>query len=386
MKKNSIPAPVSKKTRHRKRGAKNAHINRQNSSLAPKCTIGLDLGDKTSRYCMLDQDGNETKEAGVATTKKSLTALFGKLRRSRIALEAGTHSPWVSRLLESLGHEVIVANPRRVRSISESNRKDDKRDARFLARLGRVDVQLLFPIRHRGERAQQHLVTIRCRAALVDSRTGLINTVRGQAKSYGERIGGCDADQMRKEKLSALPEGLRVALEPVVESVEQMTEKIHGYDQQLAEIAREEYPETALLEQISGVGLLIALTYILTLDDPSRFERSRDVGAYLGLRPKRKESGKSQPQLSITKEGDVYLRRLLVQGAHYIMGSRGPDTDLKRWGLKLAGNGSKKAKKRAVVGVARKLAVLLHHLWVSGEEYEPLRNSAAAQKAAGRAA
>jgi len=184
---------------------------------------------------------------------------------------------------------------------------------------------------------------------------------------------------MGVEKLKDLPQGMRAALEPVLRTVEEMTEEIHEYDKKLAQIAREQYPETALLQQISGVGPLIALTYVLTVDDPHRFTRSRDVGAYLGLRPKRKDSGESQPELRITKEGDVYLRRLLVQGAHYVLSQKGPDTDLKRWGLKLAGQGSKRAKKRAVVGVARKLAVLLHHLWVTGEVYEPLRQGQAAE-------
>jgi transposase len=300
---------------------------------------------------------------------------FAKMVRSRIALEVGTHSPWVSRLLESLGHEVIVANARRVRIISESSRKDDRMDAQMLARLARVDPALLYPIRHRGERVQQHLAMIKARAGLVDGRTALVNTARGLTKSFGERIGKCDADQMKAEKIEKLSAGVQAALQPLLLVVEAMTEQIQAYGEQLAEIARKDYPETALLEQIAGVGLLIALTFILTLDDAKRFRYSRDVGCFLGLRPKRHESGQSQPQLGITKEGDVYLRRLLVQGAHYILSKRGPDTDLKRWGLKLAGSGDKRAKKRAVVAVARKLAVLLHHLWVSGEEYEPLRHS-----------
>jgi transposase len=179
-------------------------------------------------------------------------------------------------------------------------------------------------------------------------------------------------------KLAGMPAGLQAVLEPLLVTVETMTENIQGYDKQLAEIAREHYPETALLEQISGVGQLIALTFILTLDDPNRFRRSREVGCFLGLRPKQRDSGESQPQLGISKEGDVYLRKLLVQGAHCILSRRGPDTDLKRWGLKLAGQGNKNAKKRALVAVARKLAILLHHLWVTGEVYEPLRNSQAA--------
>jgi transposase len=382
MKKNSISAAAPKKWRHRKRTDKNQAVNRGYSGRTPEQTVGLDLGDKTSRYCALNLAGEETKEGGVATTRKALSAVFGKMRRSRIALEAGTHSPWVSRLLESLGHEVIVANARRVRMISDSSRKDDKMDARLLARLGRVDPELLYPIRHRGEEAQQHLAMIRGRAALVDGRTGLINSARGQVKSWGERLESCDADQMAVEKLRELPKRMKAALEPLLQIVEEMTTQIHEYDKKLAEIAREQYPETALLQQISGVGTLIALTYVLTVDDPERFARSRDVGAYLGLRPKRQESGESQPELRITKEGDVYLRRLLVQGAHYILSRKGPETDLKRWGLKLGGNGSKRAKKRAVVAVARKLAVLLHHLWVTGEAYEPLRQGQAAKRVA----
>lgn len=135
------------------------------------------------------------------------------------------------------------------------------------------------------------------------------------------------------------------------------------------------YPEVALLKQVKGVGTLIGLTYILTLDDPHRFRRSRDAGCFLGLRPGRRNSGMSEPQMHISKEGDAYLRTLMVQGAHYILGPFGPDSDLRRWGLKLAERGGKNAKKRAVIAVARKLAVLLHKLWVSGEVYEPLRNN-----------
>jgi len=382
MKKNSIVKQTVTKPRHR-RASKARQADRGSSAGPVKQTVGLDLGDKSSRYCVLDNEGKIQSERSVATTRQGFSQTFAKMVRSRIALEVGTHSPWVSRLLESLGHEVIVANARRVRMISESSRKDDRMDAQILARLARVDPALLYPIRHRGERVQQHLAMVKARAGLVDGRTALVNTARGLTKSFGERIGKCDADQMGVEKIENLPAGVQSALKPLVTVVEAMTEQIQGYDKELAEIARKDYPETALLEQISGVGLLIALTFVLTLDDAKRFRYSRDVGCFLGLRPKRHESGESQPQLGITKEGDVYLRRLLVQGAHYILSRRGPDTDLKRWGAKLAGNkGDKRAKKRAVVAVARKLAVLLHHLWVSGDVYEPLRNSQAAAPAA----
>jgi len=303
---------------------------------------------------------------------------FQKMARCRIAIEVGTHSPWVSRLLANLGFEVIVANARQVQLISASSRKNDRVDAQMLARLARVDPELLRPIRHRSEQGQADLMKIRVRAALVETRTALINTARGMTKARGERLPACDADAMEVAQMALLPKPMQETLRPLLEQVESLTEKIQELDTSLEQIARSLYPETSLLEQISGVGTLIALTFVLTLEDRERFAKSRDVGCYVGLRPKQKESGQSQPQLRITKEGDVYLRQMLVQGAHCILRRKGPETDLKRWGLKLAGRGGKNAKKRAVVAVARKLAVLLHRLWVSGEVYEPLRNSQAA--------
>ena len=359
MKKNNTCQQSSKGTKTRKRSL----------------TIGMDLGDKTSHYYVLDSEGELVREGTLTTTKKGMKQRFGSLQRCRIAMEVGTHSPWVSRLLGSLGHEVIVANARQVKLISASSRKSDRLDAQTLARLARMDPELLRPIRHRSEKAQGHLMQVRVRSALVETRTGLINTARGLAKAMGERLPACDADQMGVEKMQGLPAELAEALAPLLETVESLTERIKEWDQKLEQLAGSEYPETELLRQVSGVGSLIALTFVLTLEDPNRFGKSRDVGCYLGLRPRRSESGERQPQLGISKEGDVYLRKLLVQGAHCILSQRSPDTDLKRWGLKLAGKGNKNAKKRALVAVARKLAILLHHLWVSGEVYEPLRNS-----------
>jgi transposase len=242
-----------------------------------------------------------------------------------------------------------------------------------------VDPQLLRPIRHRSEQAQTDLMTIRVRATLVEARTSLVNAARGFAKAQGDRLPACDTDSMGVERMESLPEGMRDRLRPLLEQVESLTEKIHELDANIEQIARTQYPETELLRQVSGVGTLIALTFVLTVEDRDRFQKSRDVGCYVGLRPKQSESGQSQPQLRISKEGDMYLRKLLVQGAHCILSRRGPDTDLKRWGLKLAERGGKNAKKRAIVAVARKLAVLLHRLWVGGEVYEPLRNSQTAQ-------
>lgn len=343
-------------------------------SMKGAVTIGMDLGDKSSRYCVLDPEGGVVKEGSVATTKKGMAQAFGSLPHSRMALEVGTHSPWVSRLLSHLGHEVIVANPRQLQLIALNSRKNDKVDAKTLARLARIDPELLRPIRHRSEKAQMDLMQIRVRAALVETRTALVNALRGLAKSVGERVPSCDPDSLDPARLEALPEGLRAVLKPLARQVELLTGQIQECDRKLEQIARSEYPETALLKQIHGVGTLIALSFILTVEDRERFQKSRDVGCYVGLRPQRSQSGQSDPQLRITKEGDVYLRQMLVQGAHRILSTRAPDTDLKRWGLKLGARGGRNARKRAIVAVARKLAILLHRLWVTAEVYEPLRH------------
>ena len=295
--------------------------------------------------------------------------------RCRIALETGTHSPWVSRLLSELGHEVIVAHARNVRLIGESRKKDDRLDAQTLARLARIDPQLLCPVKHRSAKGQADLTVIRARAGLVRARTALVNTARGLAKSYGERLRGCNVRNMNAEKAQELSPELRTALEPLLAGIESLSEQIREYNERIEKLAQQSYPQVALLKQVKGVGTLIALTFLLTLEDAHRFRKSRDVGCYLGLQPGRRNSGQSEPQMHISKEGDPYLRTLLVQGAHHILGPFGADSDLRRWGLKLAERGGKSGKKRAIIAVARKLAVLLHHLWVSGEVYEPLRLS-----------
>ena len=339
-----------------------------------KLTIGLDLGDRNSWYCVMDETGQIQLEQRVRTTAKGLREVFGAMPRSRIALEIGTHSPWISRLLREVGHQVIVANARKVRLIGESRRKDDRLDAQTLARLARIDPELLYPVKHRSAQAQADLMMIRARAGLVRVRTGLVNTARGLAKSYGERLRSCNIRNVNPEKAEGLSPELQAALQPLLSAIESVSERITEYNERIEKLAQESYPQIALLKQVKGVGTLIALTFLLTLEDPHRFSKSRDVGGYLGLQPGRRDSGQSQPQMHISKEGDPYLRTLLVQGAQHILGPFGPDCDLRRWGLKLAERGGRNGKKRAIVATARKLAVLLHHLWVSGEVYEPLHN------------
>jgi transposase len=340
-----------------------------------KLTVGLDLGDRSSWYCVLDGAGAVVLEQRLSTTRNAISEVFGGMPASRMALETGTHSPWVSRLLSECGHEVIVAHARNVRLIGESRRKDDRLDAQTLARLARIDPQLLCPVKHRSAKAQADLTVIRARAGLIRARTALVNTARGLAKSYGERLRGCNVRNMNPEKAEGLSPELQAALEPLLAGIESLSEQIRESNQRIERLAEESYPQVGLLKQVKGVGTLIALTFLLTLEDPHRFPKSRDVGCYLGLQPGRRNSGQSEPQMRISKEGDPYLRTLLVQGAQHILGPFGVDCDLRRWGLKLAERGGRNGKKRAIVATARKLAVLLHHLWVSGEVYEPLHNN-----------
>jgi transposase len=341
-------------------------------------TIGLDLGDKSSAYCVLDGSGTIVSERKVRTTPKALTECFASMAVCRIALETGTHSPWVSRLLSVIGHEVIVANARQVRLIAQSRRKDDRLDAQTLARLARADPKLLSPVTHRSAQAQADLSVVRARAALVRSRTTLINTARGLVKSNGERLHGSSSRIIKSDVSMDLSPALRSSLEPVLASIKALTLQIREYNRRIIELGKTSYPEVSLLTQVHGVGPLVALTYVLTLEDPHRFAKSRDAGCYIGLQPARRNSGSSQPQLHITKQGDPYLRSLLVESAQHILGPFGVDSDLRRWGLMLAARGAALGKKRAIVGVARKLAVLLHRLWVGGEVYQPLHQASGA--------
>ncbi len=346
------------------------------SKQRPRMTAGLDLGDKHSYLCLIDQQSGEVMEEGrLRTTPEALRRRFASEQPLRIAIETGTHSPWVSRLLEECGHEVLVANARKTRLIYANKRKTDEVDAQNLARLARVDPKLLYPLKHRGEDSQAHLAIIRSRQALVGSRTKLVNHVRGAVKSFGARLPKCPARSFHNRAPEHIPEALRPALGPILEQIGSLTERIRDYDRQLQTLSEEHYPETQLLRQVEGIGPLTALTFVLTLEDPYRFEKSRSVGAYLGLVPATDRSGDSDPQKRISKEGDEMLRKLLVGSAHYVLGPFGSDSDLRRHGEKIASRGGKNAKKRAAVAVARKLAVLLHRLWITAEVYEPLRNT-----------
>jgi transposase len=337
-----------------------------------RMTVGLDLGDRFSHVVVLGGEGELVEEGRVATQEASLRQRFAGCSPMRIALETGTHSPWVSRVLAQCGHEVLVANSRKLRLIYENPKKDDRVDALYLARVARLDPALLSPVEHRAATTQKDLALLRSRDALVSARTQLINHARGLVKSVGSRLPACSSRSFPKKVSESMPESLKPGLLPVVEAIASLNDRIKQLERQLAILCDTGYSQTKLLRQVSGVGPITSLAFVLTLEAPERFPKSRTVGAFLGLVPGRKQSGGSDPQRRITKCGDRCLRRLLVNAAHYILGPFGSDCDLRRFGLKIASRGGKNAKKRAAVAVARKLAILLHHLWRSSEVYEPL--------------
>jgi transposase len=332
--------------------------------------MGIDVGDRYSHLCVLDEDVEVVERDRVRSTEAAFRRYFEGMPRLRIALECGTHSPWMSRLLKQLGHQVIVANARKIPTITESESKNDRNDAEQLARLAAFDPRLLSPLEHRSLARQQDLNLIQARAILVKARTMIVNALRGLVKSAGGRLPACSSASFPDRAAGAVPAALAAVAAPLIEQIARLNLQIGAMDQQIEKLAIQ-YPEIGTLRSAPGVGPLVAAAYVLTLDRPNAVPSSRSAGAFLGLRPGQSQSGESDPERRITRTGNTYLRCLLVQSAQYILGRFGPDSALRRWGLKLAASGGKRAKKRAIIAVARKLAVLLHSMWRNGRRFEP---------------
>ena len=334
----------------------------------PAETIGVDLGDKMSRYAILNEEGLAVEEGSFRNSVESLAKHFGKRGRARVALEVGTQSAWIAREFSKLGHEVIVANARELKWITASDTKNDRNDALKLARLARADRNLLAAVEHRTAQQQSELAVIRARDSLVRSRTLLVNTARSLAKGFGLRLPASITHTFGARALAQLAGHLRPAMSGLLEQIDALGVKIRDYDERIAEVAAQ-HPEVERLASVPGVGTLTATTFVLTLGRKERFANSRDVGSFLGLRPRQKQSGERDPRLGISKSGDRYLRKLLVQCAHHILGHWGKDSSLRQWGLSKSDGSS--SKKWAVIAVARKLAVLLHRMWTTGEIFKP---------------
>jgi transposase len=333
--------------------------------------VGCDLGDRYTEMAVLDGEGAVLETMRAKTTRAGLQASLRRYERARVVIEVGTHTRWVAAVLRELGHDVVIANPRQVHLISRRRHKTDQSDAMLLARLGRVDLELLAPVKLRSRTAQVDLAVIRTRDLLVCTRTKLLNHIRGSLKQYGiiMKRASCFSSVFKDAK-AAIPAELEPALRPVVAALEVIDAQIDAQDVVIEQIAAA-LPQVPRMTQVSGVGTLTATAFALTIDDPHRFKKSRFAGAVLGLTPAKDQSGDSDPQKRNTKAGDALVRKLLVQCAHHLIGHNGQDSDLKRWGLRLSERGGKNARKRAIVAVARKLAVLMHRLWITGEDYQP---------------
>ena len=350
-----------------------------------RMTVGVDLGDQWSNYCILGLGGETLAEGQFRMRQEEVQEFFQGLASSRVVFEVGTHSAWVRELVAGFGHEVLVANARRMHGSKRRRRKNDRNDAALLARLGRVDPKALYPIQHRSSEVREDLLILHARELLVESRTKLISAVRSMVKTMGSRLPSSSSEAFARKVAAEIPEAIRMTVPPLLGLIAKLSEEIKSYEKRIEQLAEEKYMHTELLRQVTGVGSVTSMAYALTLESPLRFKKSRDVGPYVGLAPGQEDSGDKQPQLGISKAGDRMLRKLLVGSAHYILGPFGPDCDLRRFGTKLCERGGKNAKKRATVAVARKLAVLLHRLWISGEVYEPLRQASrvpVAQRAA----
>jgi transposase len=265
--------------------------------------IGIDLGDRSSHFVGLNANGEVVAAGRVTTTATAMTGELGSIGPKVVAIETGTHSPWISRLLQQLGHRVVVANSRKLRLIYENRRKNDRVDAEYLARLVRMDPKLLEPITHRSERDQQHLSLLRSRDKLVRSRSSLITHVRGTVKSIGLRVPACSAEAFVKRATPVIPRELKAALDPALRTIQHLNKEIAGYDRKVEHLARTEYPAAQLLMQVAGVGPVTSVAYVVTVGDPGRFAKSRTAGAWVGLTPGQSASGQQDPQMRITKEG-----------------------------------------------------------------------------------
>lgn len=342
-----------------------------------KTIIGIDLSDIKHQICVLNKDGETLVEKTISNNYSGIERLSKDYPHALIAMEVGTHSPWISNYLKELGHEVIVANARKLRAIYCNERKSDKRDAQMLAKLARVDRELLYPIQHGSLKNLENRQRIALRDNLVKQRVGLVNSVRFSLKSLGLRLNSPSTASFAAYAKKALVKHTNTLeiVAPLLKVIETMSEEIKKLDLYVKTVMTAQLPATKQLIQVPGVGALSAVSFILAIDDPHRFKDSRNVAAYLGLVPRRDQSGEVDKQLAISKAGNKQIRTLLVQCAQYIMRPSSPDSDLKRHGMRIAERGGRISKRKAIVAVARKLSVVLLTLWQNENDYIPLRNA-----------
>jgi transposase len=345
-------------------------VKHSNIATFTRNTIGVDVSDRKSYFYILNAQGEYSASGSIPTSPQGFLEYFGSLEPARVAIETGTHSLWLTWLIQKLGHEVLLANARELKLIFNSTKKDDPMDAEKLCRLARFDPKLLHPVEPRSKERQIDRLVLASRSQLVKARTQLVLHVRGEVKTFGARIpSSYSTEAFHYKAAEHVPEEIAATIQPMLDTIKDLTQRIRAFDVRIEGEMVKKYPETKLLRQVPGVGPITALAFVLAIGDPHRFKDSRQVGTYFGLTPRLDKSGKIDRQCGISKAGDDTVRTLLVSSAHYVLGPFGPDSDLRRFGQELGQQGGKGGKKRAVIAVARKLAVLLHALWVSGEPH-----------------
>jgi transposase len=333
--------------------------------------IGIDIGDKINFVCILNNKGEILFRKEISNTKEDMREYFQSIEKASIVFEVGSHSPWISRLLIADGHDVFICNPRKLAAVSQNLKKSDEEDSLMLAQLLLTGKHLLSQVHHANEDKMRDFLLIKSRKALVKCRTILINTSRGVVKSFGERISpNLTANAFHKYAGDSLTSESNEKIKDLIEVIGKTTEQILLYEKNIDTLIQNKYPVAQLLQSINGVGPLTSLTYVLTIDDPKKFPNSRTVGAFLGLVPRRDQSGNKDKQLPITKAGSKLLRSLLINCANYILSEKGEDNQIKRFGLKIRGDGTSKTKNnKAKVAVARKLSVIMHKLWITNKPF-----------------
>ena len=344
-------------------------------------TIGADVSDRTTKICVMTKaEGGERRivlETTCATTKAGFGEAFAKFDRYwPVVFETGTHCRWMDRLFHEMGFKPIVGNPGKIPSITKSNTKNDRNDARELARLAIADPAMLHPVFLRDEVYQQMLRFHHARNILISQRTQTINQIRGFAKSMGYRIEGSSTEKFHELSKAGWPKELEECAWPLMGVLKTIALKIKAYDKLIARLA--ERPEfKAMVERVRvvyGIGIVGSTVFIAAIGGrPDRFGHTRDVGAYLGMIPKQDQSGDKDKQLHITHAGADIVRTALVECAGVAMMENAKDTDLKLKGLRIAMHGGRIARKKAKVAVARGLAVTMLALLQRPErEYVPL--------------
>ena len=335
--------------------------------------IGMDLGDKNHKAVGLAEDGEIVDRSEVLCTPEGVRAHLKSHPGALLVIETGTHCRWISRPGIGLGHEVLVGNARKLRMIWGSSRKNDWHDAEMLARVARTDRKLLAPVRLRSDEDQGLMRLVKSRDLLVRNRTAIVNEIRGFCKAEGVRLPKCSAESFARMEYE-VPACVRAITKPLFAVLRELAKKIALYEKLITGTTQKLYrEELELLEPIGGVGPVTAAAFLAAVEDPATFGSARDAGPYFGLAPKQDQSGQTDKQMRISKEGNAVVRRLLVIAANYIMGPFGKDSDLRRHSMRIAERGGKNARKRAKVAVARKLAVVMLAILKNRSVYRPLR-------------